>query len=106
MACAITKSSDRQQVRIQRSVMRKGLAIVGLVIRIEGPRLMRSQALWVEPENRILFYNSAGQRFATVKLAEAPRNGPIGCMIGMRSRTFHLIMLVVHEKQASWIKFA
>lgn len=66
---------DRQQVRIQRSVMRKGLAIVGLVIRIEGPRLMRSQALWVEPENRILFYNSAGQRFATVKLAEAPEMG-------------------------------
>jgi hypothetical protein len=68
---------DRQQVRIQRSVMRKGLAIVGLVIRIEGPRLMRSQALWVEPENRILFYNSAGQRFATVKLAEAPEMGQL-----------------------------
>jgi hypothetical protein len=66
---------DRQQVRIQRSVMRKGSAIIGLVIRIEGPRLMRSQALWVEPENRVLFYNSAGQRFATVKLAESPEMG-------------------------------
>ncbi len=66
---------DREQVRIQRSVMRKGLAIVGMVIRIEGPRLMRLQALWVEPENRVLFYNSAGQRFAIVKLAESPEMG-------------------------------
>lgn len=66
---------DRQQVRIQRSVMRKGAAIIGLVIRIEGPRLMRSQALWVESENRVLFYNSAGLRFATVKLAESPEMG-------------------------------
>lgn len=66
---------DRLQVRIQRSVIRRGATIVGLVIRIEGPRLMRLQALWVEPENRVLFYNSAGQRFATVKLAEAPEMG-------------------------------
>lgn len=66
---------DQQQVRVHRSALRRGSMIVGLVVRVEGPRLMRSQALWIEQENRVLFYNSAGQRFATVKLAEAPELG-------------------------------
>ncbi|HMO36356.1 MAG TPA: hypothetical protein PKA06_09955 [Gemmatales bacterium] len=63
---------DQAQVKVQRSLLRKGDAKIGLFIRISGPRLMQSQAIWIEPESRLLFYNSAGKRFATVKLAEAP----------------------------------
>lgn len=63
---------DSQQVKKQRSVMRQGAEITGLIVRVEGPRQMRSQAIWATRENRILFYNSAGQRFAVVKLAEVP----------------------------------
>ncbi|MFO0815974.1 MAG: hypothetical protein U0796_22380 [Gemmatales bacterium] len=63
---------DSEQVKKRRSVMRQGNEITGLIMRIEGPRLMRSQAIWAARENRILFYDSAGQRFAVVKLAESP----------------------------------
>jgi hypothetical protein len=64
---------DIQQVKKQRSMMRQGSEITGLIVRVEGPRLMRSQAIWASQENRILFYNSAGQRFAVVKLADSPQ---------------------------------
>lgn len=63
---------DISQVKIHRSWMRKGNNLVGIVVRVDGPRLMRSQAIWSEQENRVLFYDSAGHRFAIVKLAEAP----------------------------------
>ena len=63
---------DAAQVIRKRSVMRQGSEITGLIVRVEGPRLMRSQAIWAARENRLLFYNSAGQRFAVVKLADAP----------------------------------
>lgn len=63
---------DPDQVHVKRTLMRKGASIVGLVMRIAGTRLMQSHAIWAERENRILFYNSAGHRFAVVKLAEAP----------------------------------
>lgn len=63
---------DIEQVQVRRTVMRQGPQIIGLVVRIQGPRLMRSHAIWAEKEHRILFYNSAGQRFAVVSLAEAP----------------------------------
>ena len=63
---------DMQQVQIRRTFMRQGTQIIGLAMRIEGPRLMRSHAIWAERENRILFYDSAGHRFAIVKLSESP----------------------------------
>lgn len=63
---------DVQQAQVKRSLMRTGNHPIGLVVRLQGPRLMRSHAIWAERENRILFYDSAGNRFATVKLAETP----------------------------------
>ncbi len=63
---------DMEQAQIRRTFMRQGTQIVGLSIRVEGPRLMRSHAIWAERENRILFYDSAGHRFAIVKLSESP----------------------------------
>ena len=63
---------DVGQVQVRRTLIRKGAEIIGLVIRVQGPRLMRSQAIWAERENRILFYDSAGHRFVVVKLSESP----------------------------------
>jgi len=63
---------DAQQAMVKRSLIRTGSQPVGLVVRLQGPRQMRSHAIWAERENRILFYDSAGHRFATVKLAEMP----------------------------------
>lgn len=66
---------DARLVQVKRTLMRQGPEIIGLVIRVQGPRLMRSHAIWAERENRILFYDSAGHRYATVKLSESPELG-------------------------------
>src|SRR4051794_30768611 len=63
---------DPDQTVLHQSPLRQGTRIVGMLLRLEGARLHGSQAVWVEAENRILFYNSAGQRFAEVKLVESP----------------------------------
>ena len=38
----------------------------------QGPRLVKTYAVWAGDEDRILFYDSNGQRFAQVRLSEAP----------------------------------
>ena len=63
---------DVEQVQRRRSVMRQGAEIRGMIVRVEGTRLTRSHAIWAALENRVLFYNSAGQRFAEVRLADSP----------------------------------
>lgn len=52
-------------------LMRRG-KLCGLIFEIHGPRLVKSSAIWVEKENRILFYDSTGQRFRESRLSEAP----------------------------------
>src|SRR3954454_516260 len=44
----------------------------GLFFQGQGPRQVRNYALWAGEENRILFYDCHGQRFAEVRLSEAP----------------------------------
>ena len=44
----------------------------GLFFQTQGPRLLRSYAVWAGEENRILFYDSAGLRFAETRLSDAP----------------------------------
>jgi hypothetical protein len=44
----------------------------GLFFQAQGPRLLRTYAVWAGEENRILFYASTGERFAEVRLADAP----------------------------------
>jgi hypothetical protein len=44
----------------------------GLFFHVQGPRLLKSYAVWAGPENRILFYNSSGERFAELRLSDAP----------------------------------
>jgi hypothetical protein len=47
----------------------------GLFFQVQGPRQVRSYALWSEEENRILFYDNTGLRFAETRLSEAPDAG-------------------------------
>jgi hypothetical protein len=42
------------------------------VFHVEGPRLLRTSAVWSADEDRILFYDSNGVRFRDVKLSESP----------------------------------
>jgi hypothetical protein len=43
-----------------------------LFFQAQGPRLLKSYAVWAGDENRILFYNSSGERFGETRLSEAP----------------------------------
>ncbi|MBY0525973.1 MAG: hypothetical protein K2R98_21445 [Gemmataceae bacterium] len=44
----------------------------GLFFQIQGPRMLKTYAVWAGEEDRILFYDCTGQRFAETKLSEAP----------------------------------
>jgi hypothetical protein len=39
---------------------------------VEGPRLLKTSAVWAGDEHRILFYDSTGARFSEVTLSEGP----------------------------------
>ena len=52
-------------------VTRRGRAC-GLFFQVQGPRQVRTYALWAGEENRILFYDVSGHRFAETKLSDAP----------------------------------
>jgi hypothetical protein len=44
----------------------------GLFFQTQGPRLLKTYAVWAGEENRILFYDSTGLRFGETTLSEAP----------------------------------
>ena len=52
-------------------ITRRG-KMCGLFFQVQGPRLLRNYALWAGEEDRILFYDSTGTRFAETRLSDAP----------------------------------
>ncbi len=44
----------------------------GLFFQVHGPRLLKTYAVWAGEENRILFYDTNGNRFAETQLCDAP----------------------------------
>jgi hypothetical protein len=65
---------DPEQTPLHEAVLIRGRPgrPCGLIFRVQGPRRVRADAVWAGEEGRILFYDSAGQRFAVTRLAEAP----------------------------------
>jgi hypothetical protein len=63
---------DPEQTPLMRGTIRRSGRPCGLFFQVEGPRLLKSYALWAGDENRVLFYDSAGRRFSEVQLSEAP----------------------------------
>lgn len=55
-----------------RTPLRRGTRVCGVVFHVEGPRLLRTSAVWSADDNRIIFYDSSGLRFREVELSEAP----------------------------------
>jgi hypothetical protein len=55
----------------QSLIMRKGKPC-GLFFQVQGPRMLKTYAVWAGEENRILFYDSTGMRFAETRLSDAP----------------------------------
>ena len=56
---------------LQSTITRRG-KLCGLFFQAQGPRHLKSYAVWAGDENRILFYKSSGERFAETRLSEAP----------------------------------
>lgn len=63
---------DPTQTPLRRAIVKRSGRPCGLFFEVQGPRLLRAHAVWAGDEDRILFYDSTGQRFAVVRLSEAP----------------------------------
>jgi hypothetical protein len=63
---------DPEQTQLRQGLIQKRGRPCGLFFQVEGPRLLRTYAVWAGDENRIIFYDSTGSRFAEARLSEAP----------------------------------
>jgi hypothetical protein len=57
---------------LHQAIIRRRGKPCGLFFQAHGPRLLKTYAVWAAEENRILFYDSTGVRFAETRLSEAP----------------------------------
>ena len=57
---------------IRRVPLTRGGKPCGVVFHVEGPRLLRTSAVWSADESRVIFYNSSGERVREVRLSESP----------------------------------
>jgi hypothetical protein len=63
---------DHDQTPLYEAIIRRSGKPCGLFFQVQGPRMLKTHAVWAGPENRILFYDSTGLRFAESRLCEAP----------------------------------
>jgi hypothetical protein len=63
---------DSEQAQLRQGLVKRRGRPCGLFFQVQGPRLMRTYAVWAADEHRILFYDSTGERFAEARLCESP----------------------------------
>jgi hypothetical protein len=63
---------DPDQTPLYQAVIRRSGKPCGLFFQVQGPRMLHTHAVWAGKENRILFYDSTGLRFAETRLCDAP----------------------------------
>ncbi|MBA4064607.1 MAG: hypothetical protein C0501_13015 [Isosphaera sp.] len=63
---------DPAQTPLFRTPLRKAGRACGVVFHVEGPRQLRTSAVWAADADRVIFYDSAGARFGEVRLSESP----------------------------------
>jgi hypothetical protein len=63
---------DPVQTPLYQAIMTRSGRPCGLFFQLQGPRLLKTYALWTGEEDRILFYDSTGLRFAETRLSDAP----------------------------------
>lgn len=68
---------DPAQTPLRQTGIRRSGRPCGLFFQVDGPRLLRSYAVWAGDENRVLFYDSAGERTGEALLSEAPDLGEL-----------------------------
>jgi hypothetical protein len=69
--------SEPELTPLRQSVILRRGKPCGLFFQAQGPRQLKTYALWAGEENRILFYDCTGERFAEVKLSDAPDPGKL-----------------------------
>ena len=63
---------DPGQTPFFQSLITRSDQVCGLFFQVQGPRQLRTYAVWAGEEDRILFYDSTGNRFGETRLSEAP----------------------------------
>lgn len=63
---------DPDQTPLEEALITRHGRPCGLYFEVHGPRMLKNYAIWAGDENRILYYNSSGERMAETKLSEAP----------------------------------
>jgi hypothetical protein len=61
---------DPRQAPLGQAEIHRSGRVCGFFFQLEGPRHLRTYAVWATDEQRILFYNSGGVRFAETRLCE------------------------------------
>src|SRR5262245_1461761 len=61
---------DPTQTPLHQAVVTRAGRPCGLFFQVQGPRLLKVYAVWAGEEDRILFYDSTGLRFAETRLSE------------------------------------
>jgi len=64
---------DLNQTPLYRTPLETAGRDCGLIFHVEGPRLLRTSAVWPADSDRIIFYDSTGVRFKEVTLSEGVR---------------------------------
>jgi hypothetical protein len=63
---------DPAQTPLRKTPLVRRGKTCGLVFHVEGPRLLRTSAVWTADEARVIVYDSTGKRVREVKLSESP----------------------------------
>jgi hypothetical protein len=64
-----------------RAPLTRGGRACGFVFHVEGPRMLKTSAVWVAETDRVAFYDSTGNRVRDVRLSEAPSIADCGSRI-------------------------
>jgi hypothetical protein len=67
---------DPHGTKLKEAVVERGGKPHGLLFQVGGLRLVRLTAIWSESDERILFYDSAGCRFAETSVSLNPPQSP------------------------------
>ena len=63
---------DPAQTPLRSTPLKRNGRVCGAVYHVEGPRLLRTSAVWAADESRLLIYDSTGHRTRDVTVADAP----------------------------------
>jgi len=63
---------DPAQTPLRQALIKRAGRPCGLFFQVQGPRQVRTYAVWAGDEDRVLFYDSTGRRFAQTRLSEGP----------------------------------